>query len=222
VPGLPRQPRDPQGEGSRVEGRPGAGRRDVWQVPHGDLRPVQGVDPRGGAREGDRGSALLHRVPRGAQDLLPERPQVDGLRDPRVGAVLQVPRLRQDHGKVRHRDGAGGHLQGVVPRRGEPVRLPHGGELLLLPRGARHPAAGRSALDGEPEERAEDVREVPSRRQPELRGGKIHVDAKNKESGIIYWTATFFKWLTIGTMLALIAHIFLDMYGRTKRLRGER
>ena len=52
--------------------------------------------------------------------------------------------------------------------------------------------------------------------------GKIHVDAKNKESGIIYWTATFFKWLTIGTMLALIAHIFLDMYGRTKRLRGER
>jgi hypothetical protein len=48
------------------------------------------------------------------------------------------------------------------------------------------------------------------------------VDAKNKESGIVYWTATFFKWLTIGTMLALIAHIFLDMYGRTRRLRGER
>jgi hypothetical protein len=52
--------------------------------------------------------------------------------------------------------------------------------------------------------------------------GKIHVDAKNKESGIIYWTATFFKWLTIGTMLALIAHIFLDMYGRTRRLRGQK
>jgi len=57
---------------------------------------------------------------------------------------------------------------------------------------------------------------------PNFAVGKIHVDAKNKESGIIYWTATFFKWLTIGTMLALIAHIFLDMYGRTKRLRGER
>jgi hypothetical protein len=51
--------------------------------------------------------------------------------------------------------------------------------------------------------------------------GKIHVDAKKKESGIIYWTATFFKWLTIGTMLALVVHIFLDMYGRTRRLRGE-
>jgi hypothetical protein len=51
--------------------------------------------------------------------------------------------------------------------------------------------------------------------------GKIHVDAKKKEAGIIYWTATFFKWLTIGTMLALIVHIFLDMYGRTRRLRGE-
>jgi hypothetical protein len=56
---------------------------------------------------------------------------------------------------------------------------------------------------------------------PNFAVGKIHVDAKNKESGIIYWTATFFKWLTIGTMLALIAHIFLDMYGRTRRLRGE-
>ena len=56
---------------------------------------------------------------------------------------------------------------------------------------------------------------------PNFAVGKIHVDAKKKESGIIYWTATFFKWLTIGTMLALIAHIFLDMYGRTRRLRGE-
>ncbi len=57
---------------------------------------------------------------------------------------------------------------------------------------------------------------------PNFAVGKIHVDAKKKESGIIFWTATFFKWLTIGTMLALIAHIFLDMYGRTRRLRGER
>jgi hypothetical protein len=52
--------------------------------------------------------------------------------------------------------------------------------------------------------------------------GKIHVDAKKKESGILYWTAAFFKYLTIFTMLALVAHIFLDMYGRTRRLRGER
>ncbi len=57
---------------------------------------------------------------------------------------------------------------------------------------------------------------------PNFAVGKIHVDAKKKESGIIFWTATFFKWLTIGTMLALVAHIFLDMYGRTRRLRGDR
>jgi len=56
---------------------------------------------------------------------------------------------------------------------------------------------------------------------PNFAVGKIHVDAKKKESGIIYWTATFFKWLTICTMLALVVHIFLDMYGRTRRLRGE-
>ncbi|MGE5188602.1 MAG: hypothetical protein ACM3NF_00930 [Gemmatimonadota bacterium] len=52
--------------------------------------------------------------------------------------------------------------------------------------------------------------------------GKMHVDAKKKEAGIVYYTAQFFKYLTIGTMLALIAHIFLDMYGRTRRLRGEK
>ncbi|MEW6720223.1 MAG: hypothetical protein AB1346_07225 [Thermodesulfobacteriota bacterium] len=52
--------------------------------------------------------------------------------------------------------------------------------------------------------------------------GKIHVDPTKKEAGIIYWTATFFKYLTIFTMLALVGHIFLDMYGRTRRLRGER
>jgi hypothetical protein len=56
---------------------------------------------------------------------------------------------------------------------------------------------------------------------PNFARGKMHVDARDKESGIIYYTAQFFKYLTIGTMLALILHIFLDMYGRTKRLRGE-
>ena len=52
--------------------------------------------------------------------------------------------------------------------------------------------------------------------------GKMHVNAHKKESGIIYYTALFFKYLTIATMLALIVHIFLDMYGRTRRLRGEK
>lgn len=56
---------------------------------------------------------------------------------------------------------------------------------------------------------------------PNFAVGKMHVDAKKKESGVIYYTAQFFKFLTIGTMLALIAHIILDMYGRTRRLRGE-
>ncbi|NNG45704.1 MAG: hypothetical protein HKM86_01135 [Deltaproteobacteria bacterium] len=56
---------------------------------------------------------------------------------------------------------------------------------------------------------------------PNFALGKMHVDSHDKESGIIYYTALFFKYLTIGTMLALIAHIFLDMYGRTRRLRGE-
>ncbi len=55
---------------------------------------------------------------------------------------------------------------------------------------------------------------------PNFAVGKMHVDSHKKESGIVYYTALFFKYLTIGTMLALILHIFLDMYGRTRRLRG--
>jgi hypothetical protein len=56
---------------------------------------------------------------------------------------------------------------------------------------------------------------------PNFAVGKMHIDAKKKEAGIVYYVASFFKYLTIGTMLALIIHIALDMYGRTKRLRGE-
>jgi hypothetical protein len=57
---------------------------------------------------------------------------------------------------------------------------------------------------------------------PNFAVGKMHIDAKKKEAGIVYYVASFFKYLTIGTMLALIVHILLDMYGRTKRLRGEK
>lgn len=49
--------------------------------------------------------------------------------------------------------------------------------------------------------------------------GKMHVDASKKEAGIIYYVAAFFKYLTITTMLALIVHIFLDLYGRTRKLK---
>ena len=57
---------------------------------------------------------------------------------------------------------------------------------------------------------------------PNFAVGKMHIDAKKKEAGVVYYVASFFKYLTIGTMLALIAHILLDMYGRSKRLRGEK
>ena len=57
---------------------------------------------------------------------------------------------------------------------------------------------------------------------PNFAVGKMHIDSKKKEAGIVYYVASFFKYLTIGTMLVLIVHIFLDMYGRSKRLRGEK
>lgn len=41
--------------------------------------------------------------------------------------------------------------------------------------------------------------------------GKIHVDPKSPESGIIYYVGKFFKWLTITVMVGLILHIVLDL-----------
>ncbi len=49
--------------------------------------------------------------------------------------------------------------------------------------------------------------------------GKMHIDASKREAGIVYYVAAFFKYLTITTMLALIVHIFLDLYGRTRRFK---
>lgn len=51
--------------------------------------------------------------------------------------------------------------------------------------------------------------------------GKIHVDAKKKEAGIIYYVAFAFKWLTIMTMIGLITHIFLDL-NRKARMRRQK
>jgi len=49
--------------------------------------------------------------------------------------------------------------------------------------------------------------------------GKIHVDASKKESGIIYYVANFFKWLTICTLIGLIINIILDLF---RRLKGHK
>jgi DnaJ-class molecular chaperone len=50
--------------------------------------------------------------------------------------------------------------------------------------------------------------------------GKMHIDASKREAGVVYYVASFFKYLTLMTMLALLVHIFLDLYGRVRRLRG--
>lgn len=52
--------------------------------------------------------------------------------------------------------------------------------------------------------------------------GKIHIDPKSKESGIIYYVSNFFKWLTITVMLGLILHIILDLSHKFRnRKAGE-
>lgn len=50
--------------------------------------------------------------------------------------------------------------------------------------------------------------------------GKMHVDPTKRSAGIIYWVAQSFKWLTIATMVGLIAHICLDLNRKSKEWRA--
>jgi hypothetical protein len=47
--------------------------------------------------------------------------------------------------------------------------------------------------------------------------GKMHVQPKNPESGIVYYVSAFFKWLTILTICGLVSHILLDLF---RQVRG--
>jgi hypothetical protein len=52
--------------------------------------------------------------------------------------------------------------------------------------------------------------------------GKMHVNPKSKDSGIIYYVSFGFKWLTITVLIVLFAHIILDFLRKLqeKKKRG--
>ncbi|MCC7262235.1 MAG: cytochrome b, partial [Candidatus Latescibacteria bacterium] len=52
--------------------------------------------------------------------------------------------------------------------------------------------------------------------------GKIHVKPQDPESGIVYYVSSFFKWLTISVICALIAHILLDLFRQFRRRQAEK
>ncbi len=51
--------------------------------------------------------------------------------------------------------------------------------------------------------------------------GRIHVDAEDPEAGIIYYIASFFKYLTITTLVVLIINIILDFRRKLSSKREE-
>ena len=51
--------------------------------------------------------------------------------------------------------------------------------------------------------------------------GRIHINAKDKSAGIVYWVALGFKILTLSTLAGLFVHIGLDLY-RKARNRKKR
>ncbi len=46
--------------------------------------------------------------------------------------------------------------------------------------------------------------------------GRIHIDAKDKSAGIVYWVALGFKILTLSTLAGLFIHIGLDLYRKIR------
>ncbi len=52
--------------------------------------------------------------------------------------------------------------------------------------------------------------------------GKMHLDPFKKESGLIYYVAQAFIWLTTLTMLGLFAHILLDLKARLKEKKEHK
>ena len=52
--------------------------------------------------------------------------------------------------------------------------------------------------------------------------GKIHVQAQDPASGIIYYVSAFFKWLTILTVCGLVAHVALDLFRQIRSRRAGR
>jgi len=52
--------------------------------------------------------------------------------------------------------------------------------------------------------------------------GKVHVNPKSRESGIIFWVAFGFKWLTITVLVVLFAHIILDFLRKMQEKKKHR
>lgn len=52
--------------------------------------------------------------------------------------------------------------------------------------------------------------------------GKIHVDPKSEESGILYYISKFFLILTVSTLMGLFIFIIMDLFRRAKIARQKR
>jgi nitrate/TMAO reductase-like tetraheme cytochrome c subunit len=52
--------------------------------------------------------------------------------------------------------------------------------------------------------------------------GKIHIDPKSKESGILYYISRFFMILTVSTLVGLFVFIILDLFRRARKARAKR
>ena len=151
---LPHRPPRAPGRRSAIEREPRQRRPDLLEVPSGNLRALHRERPFAVRDPYRQGAARLQRLPFG-----PQHP-ADG--------PLQFP--PPHHGPVRpvSREDRGDLLR-YLPRKGLQARIPDDGEVLRLPRRARHPARDRPAFPPLPDQHRQDLRQVPHRLAPAVR-----------------------------------------------------
>ena len=152
--GLPQRPPRAAGRRPALQRQPRQRRPHLREVPPRHLRAVHRERPLAGGHPHRQEAAGVQRLPFRAQHPAHRPLQLPA---PHHGPVRPLPRAD-------HRD-----LLRHLPRQGLQAGLPEDGQVLRLPRRARHPAGDRPALAPEPGQHRRDLRQVPQRLAPAVR-----------------------------------------------------
>ena len=165
---LPRRPQHEGPAGPLIVHQQVEPARDVREVPLRGLRPLQGERARHGPGTRRPRRPQLRRLPRGARRPRRQGPEFPDHLGRRV-RVPDLPRRRETGRAVRRSGGKGARVPAELPRPLRPPGRQDRRELRLLPRRPRDLPLVRPALHGQPEESSRHLRQMPPRRNGELR-----------------------------------------------------
>jgi len=89
--------------------------------------------------------------------------------------------------------------------------------LLLLPRGARHPAVGRPGLDGHKAESPKTCGKCHPNAGPNFAKGDVHVEISPKKAMGVFAVRIFYTIFISALVILFALHVGLELYGRWNR-----